>query len=226
MPVLDIPLNAALLAEVLAEVPVDPGAGEARRLLLDELSHAQYQQSQPNWLDRVATGFLDWLKSLNFGSAGGPPWTVLLVIAIVLVIGVGVAFLVFGAPRRDRRSAVSGSLFGDDDARDAAAMRADAAAAAGRGDFTLAIAELYRAIARDLGERTVLTVSPGTTAREFAVRAGRAFPTSADRLGNAAAAFDAVRYLGEIGTAQQYELVAALDRQIRATRPTLEPVGA
>jgi hypothetical protein len=121
---------------------------------------------------------------------------------------------------------VTGSLFGDDDDRDAATMRAAASAAAARGDHTLAIAELYRAIARDLAERTVLTVSPGTTAHGFAARAGRAFPACAADLESASTAFDGVRYLDAVGTREQYEQVVALDATIRATRPTLEPVGA
>lgn len=210
---------------LVADVPVDPDAGEARRLLLDELAKAQYQQSQPTWLDRLATGFLHWLQSLTFSGSGGPPWTVLVVVAIVVLVALGIAFLVFGVPRLNRRSAVAGSLFGEDEDRDAAAMRAAASAAAAAGDYSTAVVELFRAIARDLAERTVLSVTPGTTAREFAARAGRAFPESASPLAVAGGSFDAVRYLGSVGTREQYQQLVAVDATIRASRATLEPIA-
>ena len=91
-----------------------------------------------------------------------------------------VAFLIFGVPRLNRRSRVAGVLFGEDDDRGSADMRRDAAAAASRGDYATAIAELFRALARGLAERTIVTVTPGTTARGFAGRADRFVAARAD----------------------------------------------
>src|SRR5690606_32969609 len=103
------------------------------------------------------------------------------IIVIVIAALLLVAFLIFGLPRLNRRSSVTGSLFGEDDARTAADMRAAAEKAASRGDYALATAEMFRSIARGLAERTVLSTSPGTTAHDFGVRAGRAFPDHATR---------------------------------------------
>lgn len=208
-------------------VPVDPDRPEARRLLADELAKQEYQQAKPTWWDQLLGGINDWLNSLQFGNAQGPPAFGLLVVIIVVAALLIVAFLVFGLPRLNRRSTVSGSLFGEDDARTAAQIRLAAEAAAARGDYATAIAEMYRSIARGLAERTVLSTSPGTTAHDFASRAGAAFPSQATDLTASALAFDEVRYLGRDGTASQYELVAKLERQLRSAKPTvLEGVGA
>ena len=105
-------------------------------------------------------------------------------------------------------------------------MRAAAEAAAANADYVTAIEEMFRAIARGLAERTVLTIFPGTTAREFSMRASLAFADSASELAAAAAAFDGVRYLGGVGTREQYNSVAALERTLRVARATVEHVPA
>lgn len=207
-------------------VPVDPDAPEAKRWVIDELAKSQYVAAQPTWFDRLSKGIADWFGSLRFGGVDGPPGLGAVVVIVLLVIVLVVAFFIFGAPRLRNRSTVSGSLFGEDDARDAAAMRRAAETAAARGDFALAIAELFRSIARGLAERTVLTTTPGTTARDFAVRAGTAFPALASELADAATTFDAVRYLGDAGSSAGFERVAELERKLRAAQPILEPIGA
>ena len=209
------------------DVPVDPGADEARELLREELLKQEYQAAKPTWFDLLIQSFTEWLNDLTTGDgSGGPPSVGILVVAAVVIGLLVVAFLVFGLPRINRRSSVSGSLFGEDDARSSAAMRAAAESAAAAGNFELAIAEMYRAIARGLGERTVLTTSPGTTAVGFGARAGRAFPDRAAALADAAAAFDEVRYLDRPGTADRYAMVATLERDLRAAKPVLEAVDA
>lgn len=207
-------------------VPVDPDAEEAHDLLADELAKSEYQSAKPSWFDQFIQGIMDWLNGVQVGAASGPPALGLLIAVIVVAVLVLIAFLVFGLPRLNRRSRVTGSLFGEDDARDAAEIRKQAKGAAARGDYTLAIAEMFRATARGLAERTVLTTSPGTTAHGFAVRAGRSFPSLTTDLADAAAAFDAVRYLNETGTLAQYEQVEALERAVRAARPLLEEAHA
>lgn len=207
-------------------VPVDPDAEEARRLLLDELSKTEYREAQPTWFDRLASAIGDWLQSLTIGSPGGPPGIGQLIVVLIVVVALVVAFLVFGLPRLSTRSRVTGSLFGDDDARDAATIRRAAESAAGTGDFALAITEMFRATARGLAERTVLSTTPGTTAHDFAQRAALAFPTFVGPLGDAANAFDEVRYLGRDGTRAQYDAIAALERGLREEKPVLETVGA
>jgi hypothetical protein len=208
------------------DVPVDPDAPEARDWLLDELSKQQYQAAQPSFIDLLAQQILEWLSDLIdwlFGrGAGGPQTDVplwLLAILIPVVIILVLAFLLYGLPRLNRRSAVTGALFGDDDARDAASMRRAAERAAAAGDHTTAIAELFRAIARGLAERTLVATFPGTTAREFSRRASIVFPADADALNTAALDFDGVRYLGAAGTPEQWNAMVALERRLRTARP-------
>lgn len=201
------------------DVPVDPDRPEARRLLQEELAKAEYQRAKPTWFDQLVSNFFDWVNHLTLGNASGPPALGLLVLLIVVVALVVVAFLVFGLPRLNRRSTVTGSLFGEDDARSAAQMRAAAESAARRNDFTLAITEMFRSIARGLAERTVLSTSPGTTAHDFATRAANAFPAQSEQLAAASIAFDEVRYLGRTGTAEQYQAVARLEQSLRTAKP-------
>jgi len=210
------------------DVPVDPDQPEARRLLEEELAKPEYQQAKPSWWDELIADFLEWLgRMFSFGTPSGPPSSGLLVVLLVVVALLVISFLVFGLPRINRRSRVTGALFGEDDARTAADMRTAAERAASRSDYVTAIAEMFRSIARGLAERTVLTTSPGTTAHDFASRAGTAFPPSADDLAAAAHAFDDVRYLGRLGTAEQYAMVARLERALRSAKPTsVEAVDA
>ncbi len=208
------------------DVPVDPDADEARELLINELAKPQYQAAKPTLFDQLAQAFWDWLNSLTIGGVEGPPALGLGIILVLVAAAIVVAILVFGLPRLNRRSAVAGSLFGDDDTRDAASLRRDAEAAAAAGDWATAIAEMFRAVARGLAERTVLTTTPGTTASGFATRAGVAFPSLTEEFLASARSFDEVRYLGRAGTREQYEAVAALESRARGLRPTLEAVGA
>lgn len=211
---------------VASGVPVDPDAEEARRWIVDELAKPEYREAQPTWFDLLAAAISDWLQSLTLGSAGGPPGIGLLIVILAAVAALVVAFLIFGLPRLTTRSRVAGGLFGDDDARDSATIRRAAEGAARSGDFALAIAEMFRCTARGLAERTVLTTSPGTTAHDFARRAAAAFPAFAGPLGDAADAFDEVRYLGRPGTLAQFEAMAGLERGLREARPVLEAVGS
>lgn len=204
------------------DVPVDPTAPVAQQWLIDELSKPVYQAAKPTLFDRIAKAIGDWLDSFNLGSVKGPPAFGIGVVILLVVVALVVAFLIFGVPRLNRRSSVAGALFGEDDARDAARIRQDAEAAARAGDYSTAVAEMFRAIARGLAERTIVTTSPGTTARDFAGKAGAAFPALTGRLVESAAAFDDVRYLGRSGSQQQYESISALERDLRAARPLLE----
>jgi hypothetical protein len=213
------------LAYLPLDVPLTPDDKQARDLLAEELAKSEYQAAKPTWFDQLVQGFFDWMNGLTVGNATGPPAFGLLLVLVVVAALVVIAFLVFGLPRLNRRSRVSGSLFGEDDARTAAQLRTAAATAAAAGDYSLAIAELFRAIARGLAERTLLTTTPGTTAHGFAVRAGRMFESQSLALAEAATAFDAVRYLGEAGTRAQFEQLERLDEALRAARPALAAVS-
>ncbi|CAN5202993.1 DUF4129 domain-containing protein [soil metagenome] len=212
---------------LLSDVPVDPNGDEARKWLIDELAKPEYAQAQPTWFDRLSAGFFDWLSSLKFDIGDGFQAPVLAVVGVVILAALVTAFLIFGPPRLGRRSTVAGALFGKDDARGSDELRRAATAAARSGDWATAIEELFRALARGLAERTIVTTMPGTTAREFSVRAGDAFPQFAAQLTSVAAVFDGVRYLGAAGTEAGYRDLEQLETAVRAARPAqLEPVGA
>lgn len=211
---------------VRVDVPVDPDAPEATSWLIDELAKPVYQAAQPTLFDRLSQAIGDWLNSLQLGSVEGAPALGLGLVVTIIVVGIVVAFLIFGVPRLNRRSAVAGSLFGDDDQRSAARIRADAETAAAAGDYSAAVVEMFRAIARGLAERTIVTTTPGTTARDFALRTGLVFPALADRLVESSIAFDEVRYLGRVGTVGQYTGIAALENDLRTARALLETTPA
>lgn len=200
------------------DVPVEPDADEAREWLVNELAQPVYQAAQPTLFDRIAQAVWDWINSLTFGGVQGPPALGLLLVILVVAAAIVIGVLVFGVPRLNRRSRAVGALFGDEDERTAAELRRGAEQAAAREDWATAIAELYRAIARDLTERGVLTTSPGTTATGFARRAGELDPGAQGDYLTAAGSFDDVRYLDRRGTREQYEQVVALDRRARDLR--------
>lgn len=216
----------AALSFARVDVPVDPDADQARQWLIEELAKPDYRAAQPTWFDRLSAAIGDWLRSLTFGGVDGPPELGALLIILAVVAALVIAFFVFGLPRLSRKSAVTGDLFGQNDDRDSAAIRAAAETAAAAGDYALAIAEMFRSTARGLAERTVVTTSPGTTAHDFALRAARSFPDHADALGTAAASFDGVRYLGRPGSRSEYDALAELERGLRAARPRLQAVNA
>ncbi|TFD49000.1 DUF4129 domain-containing protein [Cryobacterium frigoriphilum] len=200
---------------------LDPDAPEAQRWVRDELAKAPYQAAQPTWFDRLSQSVLDWLASLTAPDGGAfSAWVPVIVVVIVIAV-LGAAWLIFGAPRLNRRSRLGVELFGDDDRRSAEDMRRAAADAALRADWSLASTEIFRALARGLAERTVLSVSPGTTAHDFAGRAAQAFPFAQVRLSDAARVFDEVRYLGRPGTEAGYRELLTLERELSAATPSL-----
>lgn len=208
-------------------IPVDPDAPTARQWLTDELRNPAYRAAEPTWFDRASKAVQDWLGSLLNPSGGDFSALVPLVVTVLVAALIVAAFLIFGIPRLNRRSAGDGVVLGADDRRTVAQIRAAAATAARAEDWAVAIVETFRAIARGLSERTVITIFPGTTAREVAVQAARAFPEAGPAVRQAATAFDSVRYQGGAGSREGYQAIAALDRSLAMARPrTLTPDGA
>jgi hypothetical protein len=205
----------------LTAAPLEPDADEARDLLLDELSKLEYAQAQPTWFDLLTQAIVEWFAGLQFGGGTGFPLGALLVGLALVVAAVVVALLVYGLPRWRRRSRLATDLFGEQDGRTARELRRDAAAAAARNDWSAAIADRYRAIARSLDERTLVALLPGTTAHAVARQGARAFPDAAGDLEGAADLFDGVRYLDHEGTREGYESIRALDDRLAAAAPAL-----
>ena len=207
--------------------PLDPTAEHARSQLAQELAKAKFGAARPGPIDLAVQWLQNWFNSL-FDRVGnsfiGGPGVIILIVVLVVIAAIVVAFFVFGLPRLNRRSAITGALFGTEDDRGADELRRAAERAAAAGDFATAIEEGFRAIARGLAERTIVTTFPGTTAHSFAVQAAGAFPDLGEELSAAADAFDAVRYLGVAGTEAAWVTVRSLETRLRATRPLLEAV--
>ena len=213
---------------MIADVPVDPDDEEARRWLEEELGRGDQPVPEPAEPPQWWTDFLNWLRDLFGGGDVQAPGQVadtggtvgIVIIVVLIVVALAVAFRIFGLPRLRKRSKVTGDLFGDDDDRSAAQLRTAAEKAADAGDYTTAVVESFRSLARDLAERGFVLTFPGTTARDFARRAADLFDGTHDRLLEAADVFDGVRYLGAVGTLEQWTRMSALERELRtAKRP-------
>ncbi len=201
--------------------PVDPSGPDAQELLLDELADPAYAAAQPTWFDLLSQAVFEWFQNLQFSPGEGPPVLALVIGGALVALAVLVAILVYGLPRRRARSRAAGELFGESDRRSVKELRRASAAAAARGDFALAIAERFRALARALDERTLLAVMPGTTAHEAARQAARAFPAEREALEAGASAFDGVRYQGGEGDQAGYDALRMLDERLQQTSPIL-----
>lgn len=212
-------LLGTILGTVHGDVPVDPDGGEAKRWILEELSKPEYQAAKPTWWDLLSQAFLDWFSNLDLSGAGifqGPLLAILLLVIVAVII---VGILIFGVPRRNRHGFVPGALFGADEQRTSEQLREAARAAAAAGDFSLAVEELFRSLARVLTERVVVSTHPGTTATGFAAKAGAVFPHAAEELAAHARVFDRVRYLAGRASEPEYVALAELERELRTARP-------
>ncbi|MBF4608630.1 DUF4129 domain-containing protein [Curtobacterium sp. VKM Ac-1393] len=207
---------------------VDPD--EARRLLERELDRSAYDGAHVTWWDRASRSFLDWLGSLRADGLDSPVAArTALVIAIVVLVAVVVLVVVArGLPRRRARTAEddTGGVFDDDDLRSARELQGAAQAALRRGDWSAAVLDGFRAIARGLGERDLVPDVPGATARTIATRGAVPFPAATAALDDAATAFDAVRYLGVDADESTARRVLDTERAVRQARPVRSPEPA
>lgn len=215
-------------ASVISEIPLVPDGEQARDWAVQELADPIYQAAQPTWFDRAAQAARDALASL-FSPDVAPEWAAILalVAAILAIAVIVIAVLVWGVPRRSSaRHRRSAELFGDIDYRTAEGLRAAAESARSRRDWDAAIVLRFRAAARGLDERGLVELAPGTTARQFAMRAEALVAPGTARVRDAAAVFEDVRYLQRTGTEAGYEVVAAADSALGRLAPALaEPTG-
>jgi hypothetical protein len=208
------------------DVPVDPDGDQATQWIVEELAKPEYQAAKPTWWDLLSQAIWNWIGSLDFSGLGVLQGPVLAILVLVIVAAIVLALVMFGRPRRNSRSNVVGALFGEDETRDAQALREAARRAADAGDWALAIEELFRSLARTLDERVLVSTLPGTTANGFARMAGEVFPDHAGRLRAGAVAFDDVRYLGAAGSEDDYRALLALEGELRTARPGSAAGGA
>ena len=205
------------------EVPVDLGREEARDLARRELADPVYD-AEPSWLQE-AVGWLvdriDELLSRTTGALGGLVGIAIMAALLVLVA----AAVIYRMGPMARRARSRAPVF-DGAPRTSAEYRADADAAASRGDWSTAVVERYRAIVAGLEERGVLDPRPGRTADEAAAEGGSALPGVAHDLGVGAVLFDAVRYGGRSATSADDGTLRRLDDAVRAARRSSTGVTA
>ncbi|WP_258726434.1 DUF4129 domain-containing protein [Cellulomonas sp. NS3] len=215
--------GGALLASRAADVPVEPGADEARRWLERELLEPVYDD-RPSLLERI----LDWVGSLfdDVPVLGLDGRTAALVVVVLLAVVAGIALWVAGPVRRARRPGGGGVVLGGDDTRTATQLRAAADAAAARGDWHAAVAERFRAVVRSLEERTVLDERPGRTAHEAVEAAASRLPSSASALRDAGRLFDDVVYGDQPADPADDARLREVDAAVAAERPLGTPADS
>ncbi len=198
---------------------LDPTPAQGRNWLEQELHRSDYQSP---WLESVIRWVVDHIRSFLDGAStlanGG-----LSPIITALVALITIALLVWVLPRVRREPAVArtgGAVL--EDLRITADTYRDLAAGALRdGRFDDAVLDGFRAIAKDMSDRTLLDDAPGRTAHEVSVVLALPFPGHADRLARAADVFDTVRYGHRRATAGQAGEIQRLDAELGKARPVL-----
>lgn len=202
---------------LVGEPPVNPGRDEARDLLWNELQQPEYAERQ-SLLQRLLQAIQDWFDGLDGPDLTVPATQFAIGIVVVVVIVLVIARLVAGPVRRERRIRGSAVVVEADDVRTAERMRAAADAAAGAGDWSLAVAERFRAVVRSCEDRAVIDPRPGRTAQEAANDIGAALPGLAARLHIGAGLFDQVEYGGLAASSSDDTALRQLDEEIAAAR--------
>ncbi|GAA4570680.1 DUF4129 domain-containing protein [Planotetraspora kaengkrachanensis] len=202
----------------LLGAPVDIGRDQAQQEAARELLKPGYQQE--GFFDRIyriVSQFLGDLVSIGGGGAG----SVVSLVVIVVILAILVALLFWAMRRMSRGRRTAAAVFGGQE-RTAEQHRAEAERLASEGDWTGAVQERLRAIARGLEERAIVSPLPGRTALELAESAGRSLPAHASDLRTAARVFDDVTYGEVAGTPEAYAVLKDLDEKLAAARVVLE----
>jgi hypothetical protein len=188
---------------------------EAQRAAERELADPAYSADDPGLVARGVRWLFDQFGHLVDRAAEVTPagYAGLAVLVLLLVLAVVTVRLRLGRVGRVARG--TDPVF-DARPRSADEHRGAANAHAARGEWAEAVRERFRAMVRELEERTLLEPRPGRTADEVAAEGGRALPIHAAGLRAAARVFDDVWYGGRTAT-------SAMDAQLRAVD---EAVGA
>ena len=197
---------------VTADHPI--GRSAAQRLARTELSKAIYHPGEP--LTQRILGFIGRLLDGPYvaGSAAPGGWWALVALAAIVVIVIAVIMTRIGPVARRHRHA--DLLLPGSHSVTASEHRSRAGLLAGAGDYSAAIVECVRAIARQLEEDGRLAPRVGRTADEMADEAAKALPGDAAALRDAARLFDEVCYGQRQGTPEGYERLRALDARMAA----------
>jgi|GEM_PF-256791 len=211
-----LPAGVRLLGAA-ARVPVEPDREQARAAAIEELSKREYQAARPGLFSRAVAWLIDQLSRVRLpehtGSAIGLAALLAVIAAVVLFALARTGGLRGAARLRTPAEVLAASRL------DAAGHRAAADRHAAAGEWSAAVLERFRAIARLLEERAILAPSPGRTADEVAAEAAAWLPDLGADLAAAARAFDDVCYGDRRGTPQADAQLRGLDEAVRRARP-------
>ncbi|TMR27688.1 DUF4129 domain-containing protein [Nonomuraea zeae] len=194
------------------------GRDEAGRQAVQELAKPAYEKEP--WIDAIYRRIMQFLGDLLDAATGGGSAGGVIAAVVIVAIVLGVILLISWQLRKTARkgAGAAGGLFGER-AMSAAEHRELAQQLAAEGQWTQAVQERLRAIARDLEERALVDGMPGRTADELAAEAAVSMPGFAAELGAAARSFDDVTYGGVAGTREAYEAMSSLDERLRQAKP-------
>jgi hypothetical protein len=196
---------------------LSPTPPEARTWLRQELSGPDYQSP---WQETAIRWILDQVRKILDGAGQLAGLSPLITVLIAVVV---IALLVWVLPRVRREPSVSapeGAVL--EDATTTSRHYRDRAAQALRdGRYDDAVLDGFRAIAKDMSDRSLLDDAPGRTAHEVSLALSSPFPDHAGQLARAADLFDAVRYGHRRAGASQAGQVLELDADLVTARPVL-----
>lgn len=203
---------------ILLDPPIDIGREEAAKAAREELAKRLYHEDEPGFVSRAIQWLyeriLEFLAQIASHSPGGY-WGILAIVVLIVLLVILIRWRV-GKLARSRARADAVVFEGR--ARSAAEHRSDAEAAALAGDFEKAVRERFRAIVRDLEERTLIDERLGRTAYEVSTEVALVAPDAAEPMRSAATVFDEVCYGSRPGSEHAYGVVRKADEAIRAIR--------
>lgn len=202
-----------------------PDADQARRWAAEELAKPIYDDS-PTLTERLVEWFQRLLERLDELGASAPSALVPVLVVLLVAVVLAVVVLLGGRVRRRRTLVAAGGAALFDGTRSAAELTARADAAARAGDYATAVVERFRAVIRDLDERSVLEDRPGLTAHEAVLAAGAALPDAADDLAGAGRLFDSARYGHAVPDAADDAALRALAARLARLRPAVAAAPA
>jgi hypothetical protein len=197
---------------------LQPDRDQAREWAVQELSRREYQEARPDPLERALRWAWDAINGIGAG-VGAPPAVGLVIVVVVIALVVTYAVRRAGGLRRTARRRAVEVL--PTRHTTAAEHRAAAERHAKAEEWDQAVVEQFRAVARELEERALLSPQPGRTALEVAREAGKSRPDLAGELLKAARSFDDVSY-GHLTVGRPaFEALLEIDRRLRTTVGTV-----
>ena len=204
-------------------VPLQPSRDQAREWAVRELSGRAYQEARPSLINRALSWLWEHVNGWQSPHSPGAGIGAVIAVAAAAVVVIWAVRRAGGLHRNVRTQ--TGAALG---ARPMTAAQHHAAAdrAGAADDWNTAVIERFRAIVRELEERTILNPQHGRTADEIAAAAASAVPPLGPQFIGAADIFDVVRYGGQSGTPDQDGALRELAAQLRGVRVAELPVMA